>query len=158
MKKNFFASFTFSVGGNRQKNTCNNLFLGQFNLKDFLPHFQYQNIKSKFSEEMDHSSWVIRDPSLHPLFSHQATQIQFFFLPLALTARGNFRACFYYLLMVFVLWLQHYFGQGFTTMTSYPQMVTSGTGITHQKSTPIRGSHLSSSHLSPHVLQSIPAP
>ena len=50
---------------------------------------------------MDHSSWVIRDPSLHLLFSHQATEIQFFFLPLASMARGNFRACFYYLLIFF---------------------------------------------------------
>ena len=100
------------------------LFLGQFNLTDFLSHFQSKNIKIKFSEEMNPSSWVIRDPSLHLVFSHQTTQIQFFFLPLALTARGNFSACFYYLLMLFVLWLQHYFGQGFTTMTSYPQMVT----------------------------------
>ena len=109
------------------------LFLGQFNLKDFLSHFQSQNIKSKFSEEMDHSSWVIRDPSLHLLFSHQATQIQFFFLPLALMARGNFRACFYYLLMAFVLWLQHYFGQVSPPWLPIPRW------LLHVPESPIRG-------------------
>lgn len=76
--------------------------------------------------KIDHTSLFVRDTSLNLLFSHLTTYIERSFLPLVSKVRGMSESCFYYALMLLVfLWIEHYFEQGFSSKSFYPQMVLS---------------------------------